>query len=151
MRKLVAKHGSQMMPHLVEAILTPMTDEQITSAIMVRKAVANKAWRFMRDYDLLLTPTIAVPAFAQGIQGPETIDGKKAGPVQWIAFTFPFNLTGQPAASIPAGFTKNGLPVGLQIVGRHLDDPTVLRASAAFEAAAPWREKWPPMLAQMGL
>ncbi|MBV8612985.1 MAG: amidase [Acetobacteraceae bacterium] len=151
MRKLVAKYRGQMMPHLVEAILAPMTDEQITSAIMVRKAVANKSWRFMRNYDLLLTPTIAVPAFAQGIQGPETIDGKKAGPFQWIAFTFPFNLTGQPAASVPAGFTRDGLPVGLQIVGRHLDDPTVLRASAAFEAAAPWRDKWPPMLAQMGL
>jgi aspartyl-tRNA(Asn)/glutamyl-tRNA(Gln) amidotransferase subunit A len=151
MRKLVAKYGSQMMPHLVEAILTPMTDEQITSAIMVRKAVANKSWSFMRKYDLLLTPTIAVPAFAQGIQGPETIDGKKAGPFQWIAFTFPFNLTGQPAASIPAGFTKDGLPVGLQIVGRHLDDATVLRASAAFEVAAPWRDKWPPVLTKMGL
>lgn len=151
LRKLVAKYRDRMMPHLVEAIMTPMTDQQITDAVMVRKAVANKAWRFMRQYDLLLTPTIAVPAFAQGIQGPETIDGKKAGPFQWIAFTFPFNLTGQPAASVPAGFTRSGLPVGLQIVGRHLDDPTVLRASAAFEAAAPWKDKWPPMLAQMGL
>jgi aspartyl-tRNA(Asn)/glutamyl-tRNA(Gln) amidotransferase subunit A len=151
LRKLVAKYGSQMMPHLVDAIKTPMTDEQITDAVMVRKAVANRAWRFMRQYDLLLTPTIAVPAFAQGIQGPETIEGKKAGPFQWIAFTFPFNLTGQPAASVPAGFTKDGLPVGLQIVGRHLDDATVLRASAAFEAAAPWRNRWPPLLAQMGL
>jgi len=50
-----------------------------------------------------------------------------------------------------AGFTKDGLPIGLQIVGRHLDDATVLRAAAAYEAAAPWKDKWPPMLAQMGL
>jgi aspartyl-tRNA(Asn)/glutamyl-tRNA(Gln) amidotransferase subunit A len=151
MRKLVEKYKSQMMPHLVEAIMTPMSDHQITDAIMVRKAVANKSWKFMRKYDLLLTPTIAVPAFAQGIQGPETIEGKKAAPFQWIAFTFPFNMTGQPAASVPAGFTKDGLPIGLQIVGRHLDDATVLRASAAFEAASPWKDKWPPMLGQMGL
>jgi len=60
-------------------------------------------------------------------------------------------MSGQPAASVPAGFTRDGLPVGLQIVGRHLDDALVLRASAAFEAAAPWKQHWPPMLAQMGL
>jgi len=61
------------------------------------------------------------------------------------------NMTGQPAASIPAGFTKDGLPIGLQIVGRHLDDATVLRASACFEKARPWKNMWPPMLAEMGL
>ena len=61
------------------------------------------------------------------------------------------NSTGQPAVTVPAGFTKDGLPIGLQIVGRQLDDATVLRAAAAYEAAAPWKDKWPPMLAQMGL
>jgi aspartyl-tRNA(Asn)/glutamyl-tRNA(Gln) amidotransferase subunit A len=151
MRRLIQQYGSQMMPHLVEALNTPLTDETITDAIMVRKAVTNQAWRFFRKYDLLLTPTTAVAPFALGIQGPETIDGKKAGPFQWLPFTFPFNMTGQPAASVPAGFTRDGLPVGLQIVGRHLDDPLVLRASAAFEAAMPWKDRWPPMLAQMGL
>jgi aspartyl-tRNA(Asn)/glutamyl-tRNA(Gln) amidotransferase subunit A len=151
MRKLIAKYRDQMTPGLPDFLMATITDEQITDALMVRKAVANKAWRFMQKYDLLLTPTIAVPAFAQGIHGPETIDAKKVGPFQWIVFTQPFNMTGQPAASLPAGFTREGLPVGLQIVGRHLDDATVLRASAAFEAASPWKDKWPPMLAQMGL
>src|SRR4029077_18669067 len=89
--------------------------------------------RFFRTYDLLLTPPIACPPFKQGIQGPEMIEGKKAGPFQWIAFTYQFNMTGQPAATVPAGFTKDGLPIGLQIVGRHLDDATVLRAAAAYE------------------
>jgi aspartyl-tRNA(Asn)/glutamyl-tRNA(Gln) amidotransferase subunit A len=60
-------------------------------------------------------------------------------------------MTGQPAANVPAGFTKDGLPIGLQIVGRQLDDATVLRAAAAYEAAAPWKDRWPSMLAQMGL
>ncbi|HCU89805.1 MAG TPA: amidase, partial [Gammaproteobacteria bacterium] len=57
----------------------------------------------------------------------------------------PFNMTGQPAATVPAGFTRDGLPVGLQIAGGHLDDPMVLRAAAAFEAARPWVDKWPPL------
>jgi len=52
---------------------------------------------------------------------------------------------------VPAGWTADGLPIGLQIIGRHLDDAAVLRASAAFEAAAPWRDEWPPILAEMGL
>ena len=151
MRRLLPQHGSQMMPHLVEALQTPLTDEAITDAIMARKAVVNKAWRFFRQYDLVVTPTAAVAPFALGIQGPLTIDGKEASPLQWIPFTFPFNLTGQPAASVPAGFTRDGLPVGLQIIGRHLDDPMVLRASAAYEAAAPWKDRWPSLLAQMGL
>jgi len=100
-------------------------------------------WKFMRQYDLLLTPTLAVPAFATGISGPTRIDGREAGPTDWSPFTFPMNLTGQPAASIPAGWTADGLPVGLQIAGQHLADETVLRASAAFESAAPWAGRWP--------
>jgi aspartyl-tRNA(Asn)/glutamyl-tRNA(Gln) amidotransferase subunit A len=60
-------------------------------------------------------------------------------------------MTGQPAATVPAGFTEAGLPVGMQIVGRHLDDPLVLRASAAFEATRPWKERWPPILDELGL
>jgi aspartyl-tRNA(Asn)/glutamyl-tRNA(Gln) amidotransferase subunit A len=151
MRRVLEQYGSQMMPLVAEALKTPLTDEAITDAIMARKAVANKAWQFFRQYDLMLTPTTAVAPFRLGLQGPETIDGKAVRPFQWLPFTFPFNMTGQPAASVPAGFTRDGLPVGLQIIGRHLDDPLVLRASAAYEAAAPWRDRWPPLLARMGL
>jgi aspartyl-tRNA(Asn)/glutamyl-tRNA(Gln) amidotransferase subunit A len=151
MRRIIEQYESQMMPHLVEALKGRIPDEAFTDAIMARKAVANKSWRFFHKYDLLLTPTTAVAAFPLGIQGPETIEGKKAGPFQWLPFTFPFNMTGQPAATVPAGFTSDGLPVGLQIVGRHLDDSAVLRASAAYEAAAPWKDRWPPLLAKMGL
>jgi aspartyl-tRNA(Asn)/glutamyl-tRNA(Gln) amidotransferase subunit A len=63
--------------------------------------------------------------------------------MQWTALTFPFNLTGHPAATVPAGWTDDGLPVGLQVVGRLRDDATVLRACAAYEQAAPWRHRRP--------
>jgi hypothetical protein len=66
----------------------------------------------------LLTPTIACTPFKQGIQGPELIEGKKAGPFQWIALTYQFNMTGQPAVTVPAGFTKDGLPIGLRPAAR---------------------------------
>jgi aspartyl-tRNA(Asn)/glutamyl-tRNA(Gln) amidotransferase subunit A len=89
-------------------------------------------------YDLLLTPTIACPPFGVNADNPERIAGKPVPPYGWIPFTYPFNLTGQPAASVPCGFTKSGLPIGLQIVGRRFDDATVMRASAAFERARPW-------------
>ena len=151
LRKMVKKHGHEMTPHLVELIMRPWTAEEFTDAQMTRKAVNNMMWRFMQDYELLLTPTLAVPAFAVHMQGPEKIENRISGPLDWLSFTFPLNFTGQPAASIPAGFTDDGLPVGLQIIGRHLDDPTVLRASACFEAAHPWADKQPPILGELGL
>ncbi len=143
MRKLSAEFGDSMSPHLVEFLALEWRAEDLTNANMARKKMANRLAQFMQRYDLLLTPTLAVPPFELGIQGPETINDVEVAAHAWLAFTFPFNLTGQPAASVPAGFTAAGLPVGLQIVGRHLDDPGVLRAAAAFEAAQPWQSTWP--------
>ena len=88
---------------------------------------------FMESYDLLLTPTLPIAAFEAASCRPSmTANGKW---VYWTPFSYPFNLTQQPAASVPCGFTKAGLPVGLHIVGRMFDDRTVLRASQAYEAA----------------
>ncbi len=100
---------------------------------------------FFEKYDLLLTPTVACPAFPVGLDSPTEIAGAPVGPYSWTPFTFPFNLTGQPAASVPCGFTTSGLPVGLQIIGRRFDDVTVLRAAAAFERARPWAHARPPL------
>jgi aspartyl-tRNA(Asn)/glutamyl-tRNA(Gln) amidotransferase subunit A len=151
MRRMAQELGDRMSPHIIEFLEQDWTAENLTSAVVMRKAVYNRMWRFMRDYDLLLTPTLAVPPFELGIQGPEVIDGCEVEPFYWLSFTFPMNMTGQPAATVPAGFTQDGLPVGMQIVGRHLEDPLVLRASAAFEAARPWKDRWPPLLEELGL
>jgi aspartyl-tRNA(Asn)/glutamyl-tRNA(Gln) amidotransferase subunit A len=148
MRRMVDEFGDRMSPHLVEALRRDWTAEEFTDAVVARKRLVNRMWRFMAGYDLLLTPTLAVPAFPVDVQGPERIDGRMVPASAWLGFVSPLNLTGQPAASVPAGFTAAGLPVGLQIVGRHLADATVLRAAAAFEAAAPWAQDWPTGLGQ---
>lgn len=151
MRKMAAQYRGRISPHLADWLRIPWTAEDFTNANLARKAVANRMWRLMTRYDLLVTPTLCVPPFPILMQGPEKIAGRNVTPAAWIAMTFPINLTGQPAASVPAGFTRDGLPVGLQIIGRHLDDPMVLRASGCFEAAQPWRDQWPPIVKELGL
>jgi aspartyl-tRNA(Asn)/glutamyl-tRNA(Gln) amidotransferase subunit A len=151
MRRMMRGHEHEMSPHLVDLLQRPWTAEEFTDAKTERKRLCNTMWRFMAKYDLLLTPTLAVPPFPVHIQGPEIIDGRMVRSTEWLCFTFPANMTGQPAATVPAGFTGDGLPVGLQIIGRHLDDKTVLRASGAFERARPWAHKWPALLDQLGL
>jgi aspartyl-tRNA(Asn)/glutamyl-tRNA(Gln) amidotransferase subunit A len=89
--------------------------------------------RFHERYDLLLTPTLPLAAFDAGREAP---GGTKRW-VNWTPFTFPFNLTQQPAASIPCGLTRTGLPVGLQIVGPKYAEGLVLRAARAFEREHP--------------
>lgn len=105
----------------------------------------EKVQPFFEKYDLLLTPTLSVPPFPVGIDWPREVAGQKVHPLNYLAFTYPFNLTGQPAASVPCGWTADGLPIGLQIVGRRFEDATVLRAAAAFEEAKPWVDRWPEL------
>jgi aspartyl-tRNA(Asn)/glutamyl-tRNA(Gln) amidotransferase subunit A len=97
----------------------------------------------MEQFDLLLTPTLPCTAFTAGLDEPDDWQRTTLAPLDWTPFTYPFNLTGQPAATVPCGFDSQGLPVGLQIVGRWKDDPTVLRAAASFEAVRPWRDLKP--------
>jgi aspartyl-tRNA(Asn)/glutamyl-tRNA(Gln) amidotransferase subunit A len=96
-------------------------------------------------FDLLLTPTVSVAAFEVGRLNPAHWPQHAWDWFPWASFSYPFNFTGQPAATVPAGFTAAGLPVGLQIVGRRFDDLTVLQASAAFEQARPWAHHRPPL------
>jgi aspartyl-tRNA(Asn)/glutamyl-tRNA(Gln) amidotransferase subunit A len=107
---------------------------QLHDAQMKRGALAMQMNLFYREFDLLVTPTLAVAAFDVGQESP--VKGRWT---DWTPFSYPFNLTGQPAASIPCGFTKAGLPVGLHIVGPRFADALVLRAARAFEKARPIR------------
>ncbi len=93
---------------------------------------------FMHDHDLMLTPTLPLTAFAAGLDQPGSVAGVPTEYLSWTAFTYPFNVSGQPAATVPCG-SVDGMPVGLQIIGRRGADALVLRAAAAFEAAHPWR------------
>ncbi|MBI2915219.1 MAG: amidase [Firmicutes bacterium] len=98
---------------------------------------------FFERYDLLLAPATAVAAHPLG-QRPREVAGVKVSSYWWaVPMTMPFNITGQPAASLPCGFTAAGLPVGLQVIGRIGADMTVLQACAAFEAARPWADRIP--------
>ncbi|MCQ8229889.1 amidase [Pantoea trifolii] len=143
MRNMQAELGSRMSPHLSAMLQHDWRAETFTDANTTRKKLCNQMWRFMQHYDLLLSPTLAVPPFPLNMQGPEIINGRMVRSDHWLSFCFPFNFTGQPAASVPAGFTASGLPIGMQIVGRHLDDGLVLAASAAFERIQPWNHITP--------
>lgn len=143
MRQMQAELGSRMSPHLSAILQRDWRAETFTNANTTRKKLCNQMWRFMQHYDLLLSPTLAVPPFPLNMQGPEIIDGRMVRSDHWLSFCFPFNFTGQPAASVPAGFTASGLPIGMQIVGRHLDDGLVLAACAAFERIQPWNHITP--------
>ena len=121
------------------------TGEEFVKAMLAYQRVRSQADDIMEEYDLLLTPTMSVPAFQVG-QFPRVIDGQSVDPrLGYMPYTPVFNLTGQPAASVPCGFTEDGMPIGLHIVGRRGEEKTVLRASAAFEEARPWAHLRPPV------
>ena len=89
----------------------------------------------LERYDVLVSPSTAVPAFETGRLAPPGSGLKRW--VEWAGFSYPINLSQQPAASVPCGFTEAGLPIGLQIVGARGADSRVLAFAAAFEAAHP--------------
>jgi aspartyl-tRNA(Asn)/glutamyl-tRNA(Gln) amidotransferase subunit A len=109
-----------------------------------RLAWWQHARALFETYDVLLSPAVACAPLRLGELFATEIAGKKVGRDAGSAFTFPFNMTGQPAASVPCGFTRAGLPIGLQIVGRRFADATVLRVSAALERLQPWVDRRPP-------
>ena len=101
--------------------------------------------RWFEGCDLLLTPAVSVAAFPAEKLMPEHWPRHDWDWVSWAEFSYPFNMSWNPAASVPCGFTAQGLPVGLQIVGKRFDDLGVLQASAAFEAMQPWADKRPSL------
>jgi aspartyl-tRNA(Asn)/glutamyl-tRNA(Gln) amidotransferase subunit A len=112
------------------------------SAIADRAALGATLREFHQRFDLLVTPTVAVAPFAAGRIAPESLGDVGSDRTRWASLSYPFNLTQQPAASLPCGCTAAGLPVGLQVVGPMHDDWRVLRAARAFERARPWRRSY---------
>ena len=107
------------------------------AAVKAREAMGTAMNQFHQRYDLLLTPTMPIPAFAAGHAFPPQRARQQWS--DWTPFTYPFNLTRQPAISLPCGFTSGGLPIGLQIVGPLYGDRAVLNAARAFEQSHPFK------------
>jgi Asp-tRNA(Asn)/Glu-tRNA(Gln) amidotransferase A subunit family amidase len=121
------------------------TLEEYYRRVFARYEFREKVRAFFERFDLLLTPTLPVAAFDAGRNVPPEVE--EGSIVAWVAYTYPINLCGLPAASIPCGFTRAGLPVGLHIVSQALRETDILRAAAAFEAARPWAERRPSIAA----
>ncbi|HEX2301451.1 MAG TPA: amidase family protein, partial [Pseudonocardiaceae bacterium] len=114
------------------------------SATATRMAMGTMMGAFHERYDLLLTPTVPITAFIAGEEVP--IGWHSPRWTSWTPFTYPFNMTQQPAASVPCGWGTNGLPIGLQVVGPRHADARVLAACAAYERVAPWAHLRPSLL-----
>jgi Asp-tRNA(Asn)/Glu-tRNA(Gln) amidotransferase A subunit family amidase len=122
------------------------TINEYYARVFARYEFREKVRRFFDDFDLLLTPTTPTPAFDLGRDVPIELAGENI--VGWVAYTYPVNLCGLPAASVPCGFTRDGLPVGLHIVAKALHETDILRAAAAFEGMQPWADRRPPAATQ---
>ncbi len=130
----------------VASVLDHALDQRIDEyydRVFARYEFREQVRQFFTRFDLLMTPTTPVVAFDLGRDVPPELDG--ANIVSWVGYTYPINLCGLPAASVPCGFTQAGLPVGLHIVANALCETDILRAAAAFEVACPWAEKKPSL------
>ncbi|MBS0642049.1 MAG: amidase [Proteobacteria bacterium] len=141
----LAKWESQMDPGLVACIKASKNVSIEAYQIMRERKMAYITGinRWFMDWDFLLTPAVSVAAFPAEKLMPDHWPSHEWDWVEWAEFSYPFNMSWNPAASVPCGFTSDGLPVGLQIVGRRFDDLGVLQAGAAFEAIQPWADKRP--------
>lgn len=114
---------------------------EYVAATVTRAELGAEMGRFHEQFDFLLTPTLPIPAFGAGRDVPE--GSEEPTWASWTPFSYPFNLTQQPAATVPCGFTSGGLPVGLQIVGARHADALVLRAAHAYQSAYPLTDRRP--------
>ncbi|MDX1746118.1 MAG: amidase family protein, partial [Halobacteriales archaeon] len=134
----------KLRPVLVQTVMegTAPTAGEYAHRGVLRSAVYGAMESLFRDHDVLLMPTLAVPAFPDE-SPPETVDGVSIEPLRGWVMTQLFNMTGHPAASVPAGFTDDGLPVGLQVVGPRFADDHVVATCAALERQRPWADRYP--------
>ncbi|MFX1393459.1 MAG: amidase [Promethearchaeota archaeon] len=145
LKPMLKEWRDKLDPDLVKALNAGLGSSgmSVMKAMKFRKNYYEIFYHIFKEYDILITPTTAVTAFDLGIVFPPKINEKSVSPTEWHPYTFPFNLTGHPAASIPCGWSSDGLPIGMQIVGSRFDELTVLQVSKAFEEIQPWQEKKP--------
>ena len=145
LKDLMAERPDEMDPAVVATLSAGLDRSMVEffTQVFARYDFREKMRQFFERYDLLLSPTLPCAAFDVGHDTPPELGARNI--VSWVYYTYPFNLTGQPAASIPAGFTAAGLPVGLQMVAGINREVDILRAAAAFEEAAPWADRRPPL------
>ena len=143
----------RMEPDLVRLLYSGLkrSAKELKIAEVQREMVFTTICRALKKIDVLITPTLACPAFELGkslVTNEETnetgiiINGKKISATGWL-FTYPFNLSGHPVVSIPCGFSKDGLPIGMQIIGQRFDELTLLQVSQKFEELASWQDRKP--------
>lgn len=127
--------------------MLPNADRLSYSDLLEAHWARDRAWAALcpvfEQYHALLTPTAPITAPANGTLGPKTIAGQPVRSLSWLSHCVPFNLTWQPAATIPVGFDSAGLPIGLQMVGRRFDEAMLFRLASAYEAAHPWDARPP--------
>lgn len=143
--KKVLQETPELLDPAVRRMLEPALGQPIDvyfARLFERYAFRQQVRQLFERFDLLVTPTLPTAAFPVERDAPET--SKAHDPVSWVGYTYPFNLTGQPAATIPCGFTRAGLPVGLHIVAPAHRETDIFRLAAAFEQARPWADKRPP-------
>jgi len=123
-----------------------LTAADVAGAVQHRERLTAAVAAVFRDHDFIVTPTMTCAPWEYTRTFPALIDCQPLKEWRdWIAFTYPFNFTGHPAVSVPAGFTRDGLPVGLQIVGRRFADREVLAAARYLEQVRPWAHRRPPV------
>jgi aspartyl-tRNA(Asn)/glutamyl-tRNA(Gln) amidotransferase subunit A len=138
-------------PSLLDAIErgSKYSAVDLQRANYLRTQLFQTVQQFFNKFDLLITPTLSAPALpiTHNALEPIAVNGKIAGSMRaaWYPYMYPFNMAGNPAISIPCGWTRENLPVGLQIVGPWLAEGSILQAAAAFELATPWASKRPPL------
>ena len=113
-------------------------------ALHKRAQLRGRFLEIFKNVDAIITPTVAVTAFAAGQIGVDEIAGTQVDAhLGWSPFSWPINLAGLPAATVPCGFDTEGMPIGFQIIAPWLDESTIFRIAAAFEQARPWAGHWP--------
>ncbi len=147
LKKTLAEQRDMLDPAVADVLKDALsqTSEEYYTKVFRRYDLREKLRQFFEQFDLLLTPATPCQAFDVGLNTPPNLTDRNI--VSWVYYTYPFNLTGQPAASIPAGFSREGLPVGLQMVARINSEVDIFRAAAAYERAYPWFDRYPNLYA----